>query len=364
MTKIFKLLIVSMILSTIYSCNKKDDNPNPGNGNNNTNTNTNESANFTVSTIAGTGAEGSSNGNGDIATFKGPQAIAVDKSGNLFVVDASNNKIRKITPAGVVSTFAGTGAEGSDNGNGDAATFNFPRGIAIDANDNLYITDVFNNKIRKITPAGIVSTFAGTGDEGEKDGNGDIATFNYPRGITIDANGNLYVADRDNNKIRKITSAGVVSTLTGTGESGGKDGDKTSATLYSPTVLTCDANGNVYFIDWNHKIRKVSPNGNVSTYAGDGATGQASKLTFTNPEGIAIDTKGNLYLTDGNQIDKVTTTGSKNLIAGSQDEGEKDGLGSVATFRYLVGIVVDNNDVIYVTDYSNSKIRKIVKNNP
>jgi sugar lactone lactonase YvrE len=158
-----------------------------------------------VSTLAGTGANGSADGNGTAASFFFPLGVAVDDSGTVYVADAENDKIRKITAAGVVSTLAGSGASGSADGSGTAASFNFPFGVAVDDRGNLYVVDAGNDKIRKITPAGVVSTFAGTGDRGAEDGSAATATFDGPLGIAVDSSGNVLVADEGNQTIRKIT---------------------------------------------------------------------------------------------------------------------------------------------------------------
>lgn len=211
-----------------------------------------------VTTIAGGGAGGSANGTGTAAHFGNSWGFAMDASGNFYVADANNYKIRKVTPAGVVTTFAGSGGSGSFDATGTNASFNAPYDVAIDGSGNLFVSDESNNKIRKITPAGVVTTFAGSGAAGSADGTGTAASFNLPQGLTFDKNGNLYVADMNNNKIRKITPDGVVTTIAGTGVAGLTDGPGTSALFAYPSDLTVDANGNIYVADGNSVIRKIT----------------------------------------------------------------------------------------------------------
>jgi streptogramin lyase len=213
-----------------------------------------------VSTLAGSGTAGFTNGAGAGASFYGPYGVAVDTAGDVYVADLNNNAIRKITPAGVVTTLAGTGAAGYTNGPGTSATFRGPYGVAVDSAGNVYVADTGNNVIREITPAGVVSTFAGTGSTGFANGPGSSATFEQPIGVAVDSVGNVYVADGGNNAIREITPAGVVSTLAGTGAAGFANGPGSAATFSDPTYLAVDGAGNVYVSDSNNYIiRKITP---------------------------------------------------------------------------------------------------------
>jgi sugar lactone lactonase YvrE len=264
-----------------------------------------------VSTLAGTGAIGFTNGPGASATFHAPYGIAIDSAGNAYVGEFGNNAIRKITAAGVVSTLAGTGAVGFANGAGASATFFDPWGVAVDSAGNVYVADTGNNVIRKITAAGVVSTFAGTGDAGSTDGPGASATFVWPYGVAVDSAGNLYVAG--NNKIRKITAAGVVSTFAGTGATGFTNGPGASATFSDPVGIAVDGAGNVYVAEeGNNAIRKVTAAGVVSTLAGTGTAGFANgpnaSATFNGPYAVAVDSAGNVYVADrdNNAIRKIT----------------------------------------------------------
>ncbi len=318
----------------------------------------------TVSTFAGSGSSGDTNGTGSSASFNTPSGVAVDSSGNIYVADLLNHKIRKITPAGVVSTIAGTGSVGSNDGAGASASFNGPRGLAVDASGNVYVADTYNNKIRKITSAGVVSTFAGTGSQGDTDGAGASASFNQPYGVAVDGVGNVYVADTYNHKIRKITPSGVVSTLAGTGSAGSNDGAGSSATFSYPYDVAVDSSGNIYVADRNnYKIRKITPSGVVSTVAGTGSQGSINDpATFNAPEAVAIDASGNIYVADtiNAKIRKITPAGVVSTFVGDLSLGDKDGAAENARFHTPSGVAVDASGNVYVADAGNDKIRKIV----
>ena len=207
-----------------------------------------------VSTLAGS-TVGFRDGLGTTAQFNFPSGVALDAGGNVYVADFSNNLIRKITPEGLVSSLAGS-TEGFRDGSGTSAQFNSPIGVAVDAAGNVYVADSFNNRIRKITPEGLVSTLAGS-TVGFRDGAGTSAQFSYPIGVEVDAAGNVYVADYGNHLIRKITPEGLVSTLAGS-TVGFRDGSGTSAQFNGPTGVAVDAEGNVYVADEsNHLIRRI-----------------------------------------------------------------------------------------------------------
>jgi RHS repeat-associated protein len=267
----------------------------------------------TILAGSSSGAHGYANGQGTMATFYHPVGLAADASGNIYVADEDNHAIRKITPAGTVTTFAGSGSQGSVDGTGTAASFYYPCGVAIDASGTLYVADTYNNKIRKITPAGVVTTLAGSGVAGSANATGTAATFNQPFSVAVDASGNVYVTDRSNHKIRKITAAGVVTTLAGSGTAAFAEGTGTAASFNAPTSITIDKQGNLYVTDENNqRIRKiVSSTGAVSTLSGTGSAGSANGIgtasTFNLPFGIAADIFGNVYVGDytNNLIRKV-----------------------------------------------------------
>ncbi len=320
----------------------------------------------TVSTLAGSGIVGSADGVGNVASFYWPTGITVDSFGNVYVADMQNNKIRKISTSGLVNTLAGSGSYGSANGTGTSASFKGPSGVAIDGFGNIYIADTYNQKIRKISPSGIVSTFAGSGSNGSSDGTSSSASFDGVRGIAIDSIGNLYVADMYNHKIRKINPSGVVSTLAGSGLAGSSDVAGASASFTNPTGVAVDGSGNVYVSDQgNHKIRKVSPTGIVSTLAGSGlagnSDGEGAEASFNMPTGLTIDASGNLYVADAynNNIRKVTPSGIVSTVAGNGTVGSVDGVGAAAKFNYPNGIAIDRAGYLYVADLANQKIRKI-----
>jgi len=242
------------------------------------------------------GAAGTTNGQGTAATFFEPDALIIDNIGNLYVSDQNNNLIRKITPSGLVSTFAGNGSTGAVNGPGTTASFNIPRGLAIDNAGNVYVADQGNNLIREITPTGVVSTFAGNGAAGFTNAASLTSTFNTPTAVAVDAGGNFYVSDSGNGVIRKITAAGVVSTF--------------ATGLNYPRELRVDGTGNVYVVEQSgYCLDRISPNGVVTKIV----TGLSGSI------GLALDGKGNLYLGDGNSVRKVIISGytiDKTLPAG------------------------------------------------
>lgn len=277
-----------------------------------------------VTTLAGTlGARGSADGTGPGARFLFPNAVAVDSAGNVFVNDGGNDTLRKVTGAGVVTTLAGRASErGFVDGSGDAARFDQPMGVAYDSSGNLFIVDSANHTIRKVTPGGIVTTLAGSaGQIGSTDGTGSAARFRYPRGVATDSSDNLYVADSSNHTIRKVTPAGVVTTLAGSpGIPGASDGTGSAARFNNPIGVAVDAGGNVYVGDWtNNTLRKITPAGVVTTLAGLAGTpgtvdGTGSEARFGDLQGVAVDSSGNVYVADV-RIRRVTPVGVVTTVA-------------------------------------------------
>jgi len=325
-----------------------------------------------VSTIAGLAFQsGSADGNGSAARFFHPQGIAVDASGTLYVADTYNSTVRKIR-GGVVTTLAGVvGSFGSTDGTGSAALFYEPAGITIDSSGDLYVADLYNEEIRKITPSGTVTTYAGQGPfGGNVDGTGNEARFRNPLGLTVDAGGLVWVADTDNHSIRLIGPDQAVTTLAGTGaQVGFSDGTGSAARFNNPSSLSFDSNGNLFVADsGNHIIRKITAGGSVTTLAGTGgdhfgsADGVGGAASFFFPDGVATDSSGNVYVTDSDNhtIRKITPSGVVTTLAGlALQSGTADGTGSAARFNFPIGIAVDSSGNVYVADYGNYTIRKI-----
>lgn len=307
---------------------------------------------WTVSTLAG-----GSVGTGSQFGFSSPRSVAVDQAGNLFVADAGNNMIRKITPSGLLSTFAGSGSSGSADGNGTAASFSYPSSVAVDSAGNVYVADADNHKIRKVSSAGVVTTFAGSGAIGSQDGVGTAASFKQPYGIAVDAAGNVYVADLEACLVRKITPTGIVTTLAGSGSQGFVDGAGAAASFNDPNGIAVDGSGNVFLADTlNHAIRRITPDGIVSTYAG----GQFAQ-PFAYPYGVAVDANGNVYVgnTSSNDVRVITPFGGVSVMAGSQTHGDADGSGATATFNSPMELAVDAIGNVYVADFNSAAVRKI-----
>jgi len=315
-------------------------------------------------TFSGKGTPGAANGDAITATYKQPSGVAFDAAGNLYVADYLNNLIRKITPAGISTTFAGSGDIGFSNGTGTTAVFGKPSSIVIDAAGNLYVADSNNSLIRKITPGGVVTTFAGTGTIGSTNGAALSASFNTPEGLAIDAAGNIYVADTFNNSIRKIAPDGTVSTFAGSGAPGNNNGNGTGASFNMPQNLTVDAAGNVFVTDLgNNVIRKITPSGDVSTYAGSGSAGSnngsALSASFNKPSGIVVDDIGDLFVSDfgGNIIRMIDPAGNVITLAGDGVAGSLNNTGTAASFAGPKGLALDAGRKLYIADSFNNEIR-------
>jgi len=281
-----------------------------------------------VSTLAGCAPrQGGQDGNGGTARFRYPLGVAVHSGGNALVADSTNYTIRKISPMGQVTTLAGlAGNQGSQDGSGGAARFAQCEAIAVDTTGTVFLADTWNHTIRKVTSAGAVTTLAGlAGTSGSQDGTGSAARFFLPKGIAVDGAGNVLVADSNNHTIRKVTPAGVVTTLAGlAGNIGSRDGAGSMARFSQPEGVAVDANGVAYVADtWNHTIRKITPDGEVSTVAGvpevEGSQdGTGSEARFYAPKGIAVDAAGNLFVADSNNytIRMIAPGGAVGTIGG------------------------------------------------
>nr|WP_294946646.1 hypothetical protein [uncultured Mucilaginibacter sp.] len=310
-----------------------------------------------VSAFAGNGTPGFTNGPLASAQFNNPMGLATDVAGNIYIADSFNSAIRKIAVDGTVSTLTGNGTIGLVNGTAETARFYSPSALAVDAAGNIYVADRGNNAVRKITPTGLVSTLAGNGNPGYADGTGATATFNTPIGIAVDANGNVYVADYGNNLVRKITPAGVVTTIAGSRTVGYVNGVGIAANFNKPTGIALDANGNIYVAEpLNHAIRKIDANMLVTTFTG----GPAATSWLGNPNALSIDAAGNFWISDASgRILKISAGKKLTVLAGtSGTTGATNGAGNNALFNNPTGIAASAGNV-YVADYGNNVIRKV-----
>ncbi len=331
-----------------------------------------------ISTVAGDGIQGSGGDGGQAtaARLRVPLAVTFDSSGNFYISDTQNNSIRKVSSAGVISTVAGNGTEGfsGDGGAATAAQLSNPVGLAFDGAGNLYIADEVNNRIRKVNSAGVISTVAGTGARGF-DGDGGQATaaqLSFPTGVIVDGAGNIIIADRGNNRIREVNANGVISTIAGNGNAsfGGDGGAATAAQLDTPTGVALDGAGDLYIADANNNlIRKVDTNGIISTFAGNGTGGlsgdggAATAAQLNNPFSLALDSANNLYIADlgNNVIRKVSRSGAIFTVAGTGTAsfGGDGGQATAAQLNSPFGVALDSSDALYIADTRNNRIRKV-----
>lgn len=300
-----------------------------------------------------------------------PKSVAVDAAGDVYFADTRKQVICRMQPSGRISIIAGKlGTSGCADGPGSEARFSYPRGIAIDAAENIFVADTANNTIRRITPDGVVTTVAGVaGTVGSRDGTGIYARFNFPASVAVDSLGNIYVADLYNCTIRKVTQHGTVTTIAGqAGVHGSADGQGSAALFNFPISIALDSSGNTYVADvFNNAIRKITPNGTVITWAGrlsytpgntDGAAGNAG---FCHPCGVAVDNAGNVYVADSgnNTIRRITPDRNVTTLAGLAGQaGLADGIGSAVRFSHPTALALDQRDHLYVADLDNKTIRK------
>lgn len=345
---------------------------------------------YTFTTLAGVaGKSGGADGTGSVARFSQPNGVAVDLSGNVYVADVNASTIRRVTPAGAVTTIVGSPGDslilsGTDpptlgDGTNKEARFAFPQGVAVDASGNLYVADTSNYRIRKVTPMGtnwVVTTIAGFGGiTGSTDGTNFDALFYVPDGLAVDGSGNVYVADLGNYVIRKIAPVGsnwVVSTIAGLpGNCGYADGTNSDARFCYVYNIAVDASNNVYVADENNQtIRKIAPVGTnwvVSTVAGralfgGNADGTNSDARFQDPFGVAVDSSGNVYVADtsNSRIRKIKAAGTNNIVTtlAGGGAGSADGTSSGAQFNGPSDVAVDGSGNVYVSDTGNNTIRK------
>jgi streptogramin lyase len=294
--------------------------------------------------------------------FNSFHGVAAAADGTVYVADSNNNRIRKVTAAAVVTTLAGQTTSGPTDGTGAAARFSSPYGVAVAADGIVYVADTGNHRIRKVTAAGVVTTLAGS-TTGFADGTGAAAQFASPSSVAVDTAGNVYVADTINHRIRKVTAAGVVTTLAGS-TNGFAEGTGAAAQFASPYGVAVDTDGTVFVADYgNHRIRKVTAAGVVTTLAGSTigfAEGTGAAAKFNTPQGVAVAADGTVYVADyGNhRIRKVTAAGVVTTLAGSTP-GFADATGAAARFTYPLGVAVAADGSVYVADYDNDRIRKV-----
>jgi sugar lactone lactonase YvrE len=313
------------------------------------------------------------------AELYAPSGVAVDTSGNVYVADSRNNCVRKIDPFGATTTLSGNGQSGLTDGTGGrlgTARYYVPTGVAVDADGLVYVADMEGEKIRKLDASGNSTTLAGNMTPGFVDGTGGLAgtaEFAFPSGIATRGAG-VYVADQDNNSIREVDkSSGVTTTVAGNGTPGfvdGTGGRSGTAEFQSPMSIAVDAAGNIYVADYNnHRIRKIDPSGNATTLAGngmpgfaDGTGGATGTARFHHPSGVAVDAAGNVYVADydNDRIRKIDPSGNTITLAGNGVRGFADGSLGEAEFAGPTGVAVDATGTVYVGDYLNDRVRKIV----
>jgi RHS repeat-associated protein len=333
-----------------------------------------------IETVAGNGTQGYSGDDGPAteAELSYPCGVAVDTSGNVYIADTGNNCIRKVDTSGIITTVTGDGTDGysGDGGLATEAKLRCPRGVAVDGSGNIYIADMNNNRIRKVDTNGIITTVAGDGTDGYSGDGGPAAQaeLNWPDDVAVDGSGNLYIADTHNQCIRKVDTSGIITTVAGDGTWwGGYSGDggpATEAELCGPYGVAVDTSGNLYIAaTCNWCIRKVDTNGIITTVAGDGTDGYsgdggpATEAELSYPYGVAVDTSGNLYIADTYNwcIWKVDTSGIITTVAGDGTKGYSGdgGLATEAKLRCPRGVAVDGSGNIYIADTNNHCIRKV-----
>ncbi len=338
-----------------------------------------------ITTFAGTGEKGYA-GDGGPATgakLNWPTGVAVDDNGNVYIADRNNERIRKVDSAGIITTYAGNGEWGYDTDHDGVpatkVTLNWPTGITLDGEGNLYIADTYNHRIRKVDTSGIITTIAGrshTFDDKDKDSENSAligddgpaieAKLNWPNGVILDDDGNLYIADRDNHRIRKIdASTQIITTIAGTGKEGysGDDGPATELQFDSPNGVALDEAGNLYVADrGNNRIRKINASTQeITTIAG--GNGSTTDLPLSGVRGVALDADGNVYIVNtlNHQILKLDTGEVISVFAGTGDIGD----GGPATSARLLGplgVALDKGGDVYITDTSNNRVRKVDNN--
>ena len=316
-----------------------------------------------ISTVAGNGTRGFSGDGGPAisASLSSPQSVFVDGLGNIYIVDAGNYRIRKVDTSGIISTVPLDGLVGfsGDGGPATDASLNFPSDVSVDGSGNIYIADMNNGRIRKVDTSGIISTVAGNGTFGFSGDGGPAtdASLNFPSDVSVDGSGNIYIADMNNGRIRKVDTSGIISTVAGNGTFGfsGDGGPATDAKLFTPRGVYVDGSGVIYIVDWfNHLIRKVDTSGIISTVAGNGSSGgfsgdggPATSASLNRPYGVFVDGLGNIYIVDaGNhRIRKV-----EGILVGDFDGDTEVGLSDFVRFLDVFGATTDPANSVFDLD--------------
>jgi sugar lactone lactonase YvrE len=328
-----------------------------------------------ITTVAGNGTNGFSGDNGAAtnARLYHPTGLAFDSTGNLFIADQSNNRIRKVDTNGIITTVAGKSGSGS-SGDGGAATnasLNSPQTVGFDAAGNLYIAGYTDCRVRKVDASGIITTVAGNGAWAYSgDGGWAIsASLNHPTGVTFDASGNMYISDCWNNRVRKVDANGIITTVAGKGTQGfsGDGGTATNASLSNPYAVAFDVAGNMYIPDWqNNRIRKVATNGIITTVAGGGSGGDgglATNASLNQPQGVAFDAFGNLYIADwaNSRVRKVANNGIISTVVGNGSYGYSGdgGAATKASLNEPPCIVFDIAGNMFIADWQNNRVREV-----
>ncbi len=322
-----------------------------------------------VGTLAGAGTAGAVDAVGEAARINRPHGMAIDAGGTVYFSDRGNHQIRAVNGEGMVRTIAGSGKQGFADGRGAAAQFHDPVAVAVDKAGSIYVADRNNHRVRRISPDGTVSTLAGTGQAGYADGPTNSARFNQVYGVALDpAEQNLYVADYLNHAIRKIElSGGAVSTLAGNGSAGDADGTGANARFNQPYNVKVDGAGNLWVPDQlNHAIRKVTPDGSVTTIAGNGKEGYADGIAraaqFNNPTGLTPAIDGSVFVADrnGHRVRRIAPDGTVTTLAGDGKAGYADGPIAGSEFNRPIDVVQDpRTRQLYVSEENNHRIRRI-----
>ncbi len=319
-----------------------------------------------IDTLAGSGSASFLDGKGTTARFYYPEDVAIDAAGNAYIADTYNHRIRKITKDGTVTTLAGSGSASYLDGPATTARFYYPAGVAVDSKGTVYVADRSNHRIRMVAADGTTTTLAGNGSATYQDGKGTAAKFNSPNGVDVDPNGNVYVADTGNQRIRKIDKNSVVTTVAGQASSGWVDGPAANARFSNPYDVVFGTKGEIFVADYsNHRIRVITPAGDVTTLAGNGTSGTTdgigAQATFSSPCGMTLDANGNLVVVtrSGHRMRRVTPAGEVATIAGSAGAGYKDGAAGAAQMNAPSGVALAPDGVMLVTDRSNHRVRRM-----